>query len=255
MKRHFIDKYSDLSSPVHRLDPRVKILLAFSGILIIVSEPPASLLPFAFYAGLLAALLLLSKLPLGFILTRYLMLSPFIFLAALFYPVSLYLSGETQAIFLQPGALKVAGSIFLKASFSLVLLLWLISTEKFHTLLLGFRKLRMPRLVGVISALMYRYIFVLWDETLKTTRARQSRTPGKLRNKKLNVYSNQLAMIFLRSWERSKVIHHSMLSRGFSGEFPGMKTLKLQKSDILFLSVFLLLFLLIRLFTGFIFTQ
>jgi len=255
LKHHFIDKYSDLSSPVHRLDPRVKILLAFFGILIIVSEPPAKLPPFAFYGVLLAALLLLSRLPIGFVLTRYLILSPFILLAAIFYPFSLYLSGETQAIFLQHDALKVAGSIFLKASFSIVLLLWLISTEKFHTLLLGFRKLRMPRLVGVISALMYSYIFVLWDETLKTTRARQSRTPGKLRNKKLNVYSNQLAMIFLRSWERSKIIHHSMLSRGFSGEFPGMKNLKLQNSDVLFLTGFLLLFLLIRLFTGFIFTQ
>lgn len=255
MKHHFIDKYSDLSSPVHRLDPRVKILLAFLGILTIVSEPPARLLPFAFYAALLAALLLLSRLPLVFILKRYLILSPFIFLAAFFYPVSLYLSGETQAIFLQPEALKVAGSIFLKASFSLVLLLWLISTEKFHTLLLGFQKLRMPRLVGVISALMYNYIFVLWDETLKTTRARQSRTPGKLRNKKPGVYSNQLAMIFLRSWERSKIIHHSMLSRGFNGDFSSLKTLRLKKSDVLFITGFLLLFLLIRLFTGFIFTQ
>jgi len=254
LKHHFIDKYSDLNSLVHRLDPRVKILLALAGILIIVSEPPGRLLPFAFYGGVAGVLILLSRLPLGFILTRYLILSPFILLAAIFFPVSLYLSGETQAIFMHPDALKIAGSIFLKASLSIIILLWLISTEKFHNLLAGFRKLRMPRLVGVISALMYSYIFILWDETLKTTRARQSRSPGKLRSNKLKVYSNQLAMIFLRSWDRSKIIHHAMLSRGFSGEFPGRKTLKIQASDLFFMAGFLLLFLLIRLGTGIIFT-
>ena len=250
MKHHYIDHYSDLNSPVHRLDPRVKILVAFLGILILVSEPPAKLLPFGFYGGLLLLLLLVSRLPLGFILKRFLILSPFIFLASFFYPVSLYLSKETQAISFQDESARVALSIFLKAGLSIILLIWLISSERFHVLLLGLRKLKMPKLVGMLSILMYSYIFVFWDETLKTTRARESRTPGKLRQNKLKIYANQLALILLRSWERSKTLHYAMLSRGGHGEFYQMQDLKLSSRDIWFMMLFLLLFLPIRFLVG-----
>ncbi len=249
MKHHYIDRYSDLDSLVHRLDPRVKIVLAFLGILIIVSEPPARLPPFAFYGGLLLVLLMASRLPLGFILKRFLILSPFILMASVFYPVSLYLTKETQAIAFQREAIEVALSIFLKAGLSILLLIWLISVERFHILLMGLRKLKMPRVVGTISILMYSYIFVFWDEALKTTRARESRTPGKLTRDKLKTYANQMAMILLHSWERSKNLHHAMLSRGFHGEFYTMRKKGLKKSDVVFLIVFLLIFLQIRLFT------
>ena len=255
MRHHFIDRYSDLNSPVHRLDPRVKILLAFLGILIVVSEPPGRLLPFAFYGGLLLVVLLLSRLPFAFLLKRYLILSPFIVMASVFYPVSLYFAEETQAIAFHQETIEVALSIFLKASLSLFLLIWLISVERFHILLLGLRKLKMPKLVGTISILMYSYIFVFWDEALKTTRARESRTPGKLQRNKLRTYANQMAMILLHSWERSKTLHHAMLSRGFHGEFYSMREPGLKKADVLFLALFLLLFLHIRLFTDPLFIQ
>ncbi len=250
MKHHYIDHYSDLNSPVHRLDPRVKILVAFLGILIMVSEPPAKLWPFGLYGGLLLLLVLMSRLPLAFIIKRFLILSPFIFLASFFYPVSLYLSKETQTISFQDESARIAFSIFLKAGLSIVFLIWLISSERFHVLLLGLRKLKMPKLVGMLSILMYSYIFVFWDEILKTTRARESRTSGKLRRNKLKIYANQLALILLRSWERSKTLHHAMLSRGFHGEFNQIQDLKFSSRDMWFGMLFLLLFLPIRFLAG-----
>lgn len=250
MKHHYIDRYSNLDSPLHRLDPRVKILLVFFGILIMVSEPPGRLPPFAFYGGMLLVLLVASRLPPVFLLKRFLILSPFILMASVFYPVSLYLTKETQAIAFQREALEVALSIFLKAALSLLLLIWMISVERFHVLLMGLRKLKMPKLVGTISILMYSYLFVFWDEALKTTRARESRTPGKLTRAKLKTYSNQMAMILLHSWERSKTLHHAMLARGFHGEFYSLQQQGLKKRDVVFLVVFLLIFLNVRLFSG-----
>jgi hypothetical protein len=91
----------------------------------------------------------------------------------------------------------------------------------------------------------------LWNfgdavEAQRTTLARESRTPGKLKVNKINVYGNQAAVIFLRSWERSQTIYSSMLSRGFKGEFPDMHQLNLRVSDVLFATMFIFIFLLIR---------
>ncbi len=248
MKHSFIDRYSDLDSPVHRIDSRVKLLLVFLAIITVVSEPQARLFPFAFYGGLILVLILMSRLPLVFVLKRFMLLSPFILLAALFYPVSLLISKEAQLASIRDEPFRVALSIFCKAGLSILLLIWLISTEKFHNLLIGMRKLRMPRLIGIISALMYRYIFIFGDEALKTTRARESRTPGKLKMNKVKVYSNQMAMIFLRSWERSVMIYQSMLSRGFSGELPAMQRMAINRNDMLFFVSFVLGLLAIRFF-------
>ncbi len=247
MKHSFIDKYSDLESPVHSLDPRVKLIAVFSAIIIIVSEPRGEIIPLVFYALLIFILVLLSRVPTGFILSRCLIVSPFILAAAAFYPISIMLTENYQSLQSLRPEFKVAVSVAVKALLSVVLLTVLVSSDKFHNLLLGMRRLKMPKLIGILSALMYRYIFILYDEALRTTRARDSRTPGKLRTGKLKTFGNQSALIFLRSWERSQTIHNSMLSRGFEGEFPGMRKLSVRRTDIFYSLFFIIIFLAIRL--------
>lgn len=233
---------------MHKLDPRVKLIMVFLGIVAMVSEPPGNVYPFAFYGAVILILVLLGRIPPGFVLKRFFFVSPFILMAALFYPVSRMLTGEYKFVNPQSDAINIGLSIFLKAGMSIILLIWLISTEKFHALLHGLHKLRMPRIIGIISALMYRYVFILADELLKTTRARDSRSPGKLKMNRIKVYSNQMAMIFLRSWERSKTIYDSMLSRGFTGDFKDIKKLELKSNDILISGLIILVFLSIRVF-------
>jgi cobalt/nickel transport system permease protein len=247
LKHSFIDKYSHLNSPVHRLDPRIKLITAFSCILIIVSEPRGEIFSFGFYALVVLGLIILSRVPVRFILSRCLIVSPFILIAAFFYPVSTMLTFNYKSVSALQPEVMVALSIVFKAYLSVILLTMLVSTDKFQNLLLGLRNLKMPRILGIMSALMYRYIFILYDEALRTTRARDSRTPGKIKINKLKVYGNQSAMIFLRSWERSQTIYNSMLSRGFNGEFPGMHKLTFTRSDLLYPVLFVILILSIRL--------
>jgi len=181
------------------------------------------------------------------VLGRCLIVSPFIVVAALFYPVSVMLtSGNQSPASLRP-EIMVALSIMARAFLSVIMLTLLVSSERFHNLLLGLRRLKMPKLIGILSALMYRYVFILYDETLRTARARDSRTPGKLRTGRLKTLGNQSAMIFLRSWERSQTIYNSMLSRGFDGEFPVMSNIALKGRDIVYFILFIVIFLAIRL--------
>ncbi len=249
MKHHFLDKYSQLDSPVHRLDPRVKISAALAAIILITTEPVSGrLVHLAIYAVIILFIAGLSRIPVRYLLKRMLIISPFILMAAIFYPVSQVQISELSLISDWRPLAEAGLSVFLKASLALLILLLLSSTEKFHRLLRALRRMKVPSIVTTISALLYRYIFLLSDERLKTARARESRTPGVLRTNRLKVYGNQAAVIFYRSWERSQVIYQSMLSRGFTGEFPDTQEMKLRGSDIVFSLLFFGLLLLVKLF-------
>jgi cobalt/nickel transport system permease protein len=232
---------------VHRLDPRVKIIAALAAIIIVTTESLSGrLVNFAVYSVIILVITGCSRIPFRYLLKRILILSPFILMAALFYPVSqMQIRELTLTSDWRP--LAEAGlSVFLKAFLALLILLLLSSTEKFHRLLRAFRWLKVPAIVTTLSALLYQYIFLLSDERLKTARARESRTPGVLRTSRVRVFGNQAAVIFYRSWERSQLIYQSMLSRGFAGEFPETQEMKLRAPDIAFSFLFIVLLLLTR---------
>lgn len=249
MKHSFIDKYSHLDSPVHRLDPRVKIITSLTAIVIITTEPLSGrLLHLLLYSAVTVAVTVLSRVPAAYLAGRMLIVSPFILMAALLYPVSVIATREVSFIPNFPALAETGVSVFLKASLAVLILILLTTTDKFHRLLLALRRLKVPAIVTTISALLYRYIFLIADEMLRTGRARESRTPGVLRTGRLKVYGNQVAVIFLRSWERSQLIYKSMLSRGFTGEFPDMQKMNLKGKDIVLSLLFIALLLAVKFF-------
>jgi cobalt/nickel transport system permease protein len=245
LRYDFIDQYSDIDSPIHRLDPRIKIISTLIAIGIIASEDAARFKYFSLYFALIALLIVISRLPLRYILKRCLIVSPFIVMAAIFLPISQLLTHNIPYTFQHLAIPSIV--ILCRAYLAVILLILMTSTDKFHRILLALRKLKLPKLLGIISALIYRYLFLLLDEAAKTTWARESRTFGKLKIHKFKVYGYQMAMIFLRSWERAKSIHRAMLSRGFNGEFPETHNLNLTVSDICKSSLFIAILFTIRL--------
>lgn len=253
MKHDFIDKYSDSDSFLHRLDPRAKILSVIIIIIAIVSEPRGELAAFPFYFALVLGLAILSNLPPAFIFTRCLQASPFIIAAAVFYPVSFLLGGEGSLSRALPAGetdavIAVTASILLKAYAAVILLTVLISTTGFHRMLWAMRRLKAPKSVCVVSGLMYRYIFLLIDELHRTNRARESRTPGRLRVSPFRVYGNQAAVVFIRGWERAEKVYAAMVSRGFTGDFPEGRAGRLRAAHIIYAVIILLPFIAARFF-------
>jgi cobalt/nickel transport system permease protein len=253
MKHDFIDKYSDSDSFLHRLDPRVKVLSVTAAIIAIVSEPRGDLSAFPVYFALIIVLTVISNLPTVFILTRCLQASPFIIAAAVFYPVSFMLGGggSLNRPLSAGGAGAIAAvtaSILLKAYAAVILLTVLISTTGFHRMLWAMRRLKAPKSVCVVSGLMYRYIFLLIDELHRTNRARESRTPGRLRVGPFRVYGNQAAVIFIRGWERAEKVYAAMISRGFTGDFPEGSAGRLRTVYIVYAVIIMLPFIITRVF-------
>lgn len=214
------------------MDPVIKLPAALIIILAVVSQPPDMFLPFALYGVLVALLVLLSKIPVVFVLKRILLVMPFVLFAAVFYPISVKITDKSTSLSLYHPAVLKGIAILIKAILSVTVLVVLVSSERFHQLLAAMRRMKMPSVVCITSALMYRYIFILADESMKTTQARQSRTPGKLNQNRLKVLGNQMAVVFLRSWERSITIYNSMLSKGFTGDFPSAGQEKLKAGQL-----------------------
>jgi len=153
LKHDYLDKYSRLDSFIHKLDPRVKLICFFLAVLAVVSEPRGDLTGFPFYYLLIFLLVMVSRIPLVFVLKRCLIASPFIVMAAGVLPLSYLLSPASSFISTQVMLFHPL-SILFKAYAAVILLTLLASTEKFHRLLNGLQKLKFPPILGIMSALM-----------------------------------------------------------------------------------------------------
>lgn len=221
MRHDFIDKYSNRDSMIHRLDPRTKLVLCFSWLVLITTTD--NLGWFALYVGLVSVLVGISRVPLLFYLKKLLMVTPLVLVLSFFVYLSYFIE-ERMTIsldvwFQYHPVLDTLVVMAAKIYLSILLITILISCTRFNDLLWGMRKFHLPAIVTTLSKLVYTYLFVFIDELHRTMRAYKSRTP-ELRISRVKVYGSMAASILLSSLERSDYIYKAMLSRGFSGEFP-----------------------------------
>ena len=76
----------------------------------------------------------------------------------------------------------------------------------------------MPQVFAVQLQFLYRYIFVLTEESGRAGRARELRSCGK-KGQGIGSFASLTGHLLLRTWQRAERIHMAMLARGFTGEF------------------------------------
>lgn len=232
MHVHFLDPYRPLNSPVHRLDPRIKLVLTVVFILTNSLVPMGAWPVYLLLFSLILSVELISELGIAYVLKRSSLALPFV-LAAL--PLILTIPGETLFTLpigpwivhaSYPGLVRFL-SITIKAWISVQAAIVLASSTSFPDLLAAMRALGVPRLMVSIFGLMWRYLFVLVDEASRLMRARLSRSgesekPGIKTGGSLSwrarVAGGMAGSLFLRAFERSDRIYMAMVSRGYDGE-------------------------------------
>ncbi len=223
MKHSFLDKYSDLNSFIHKLDPRTKLITTIAFILAVALTPPNRWQVFVAYFFLVATLIFLSKVPVFYILKRSLVIMPFVLMIAIFVPF--FKEGEVAGSYniwlwqvsVTYSGLQVLWNILAKAWLSILGLILLTSTTKITNLLMGLEQLHLPRVMVMILSFMYRYIFVLVEEMMRMKQARDSRNFGGSKLWQLRTIGNMIGTLFIRSYERGERIYAAMLARGFDG--------------------------------------
>lgn len=229
-----LDRLSYQDTVIHRLDGRVKVLATMLFIIVVISfhkYAVIELFPFLLFPVLLMAL---GDIPALFIMKKVLIVSPFALFVGIFNP----LLDTTPAAAL--GGLPISGgwvsfaSILLKFTLTISAALVLIATTSFPGVCQALRRLGFPALFISQLLFLYRYLFVLLEETMRVVRARDLRSFGA-RGTGPGVAVRIVGSLFLRTVERAERIYRAMLSRGFRGELPVMQQRRLRAADVLFL--------------------
>lgn len=213
MHHSYVDKYGGGMSAIHRTDARLKIIVAFTALICIISTPPSQAAALIGYALLFGLCWIVSGLPPAHLLQRMGLALPFIALIAI------------GAIVVDSAVPAISHYLFIvaKAALAIAVLTLLTSSTRFHNLLRGFAWFGMPRIMTSILAFLYRYAFILVDEAGRLAMGRKSRQLAHRRTLAWKSRAWQVGTLFLRSMERSDRVYNAMLARGFSGRIRSME--------------------------------
>jgi len=248
MHSDIFDRFHDIPSLLHRLDPRVKVMAVMLYILSNGLLPEGAWTAF----GLAWLFLLwanhLSGLGIDFSFRRSFVALPFALAAisAIFSPAGQPLAewtiGPLQLIPTDLGFIKFA-SILLRSWLSVQAAVLLVAVTRFPDLIHAFEHLRVPRILTTIIAFLYRYLFVLSDEVLRLLRARDARSaaapglrPGGSLAWRARTAGHMAGQLFLRSYERSDRIYQAMVARGYAGQMRTLNPHEMRSSDYLALT-------------------
>jgi cobalt/nickel transport system permease protein len=229
-----LDRLSYQDTFVHRLDARAKVIAAMLFILTVVSFSKYEVLALVPFLLFPVVLMTLGDLPVGFFVKKVLLVSPFAVFIGIFNPL---FDTHTAAVLF--GVPVSAGwtsfaSILLKFLLTISAALILIATTSFPGVCQALRRLGVPALFVSQLLFLYRYLFVLLEETMRIVRARDLRSFGK-RGLGANTAVRIIGALFLRTVERAERVYRAMLSRGFRGELPVLRRTALRPADVLFL--------------------
>ena len=258
---HFdaFDRYHETESFVHRLDPRVKVVVTVAFILSNALLPDGAWIAFGFSWLFLLLANLLSNLGIGFTLRRSLIALPFALIAI---TILFSMPGRSLSTFhflmwdftiTDVGFLRFV-SILIRSWLSVQMAILLVASSPFPDIIHALEHLRVPAILTTIIGFLYRYLFVLADEVFRLMRARESRAaamPGKRSGGSLTwragVAGHMAGQLFLRSYERSDRVYNAMLARGYAGHMETINPHELRRRDYLTAALALIAILIFQL--------
>lgn len=232
MHVHYQDPYRPGSSLIHALDARVKFLVTIAFILTVALIPPGIWPVYILLLSLIISVEILSEVGVVYVQRRAILALPFM-LAAI--PIIFTLQGApiftltlgSWTLTVTQTGMERFISIAFKSWTSVQAAIVLTGTTPFPDLLLAMRSVKVPRMLVTIFGMMWRYLFVLGDETLRMMRARASRsgqsdTPGFKTGGSIiwraHVTGGMAGSLFIRALERSDRIYMAMVARGYDGD-------------------------------------
>ncbi|MDR1242335.1 MAG: cobalt ECF transporter T component CbiQ [Deltaproteobacteria bacterium] len=238
----FDEPFARGQSFIHKLDPRIRLLCAGSGIICTALLRHRAA---AVYSLLLAVILfILSKPKLKFAFKRILAVN--IFILFLWLTVPLSPGGEN---FVQAGSLginrrgvELVTLLTLKSNAIALLFLALVATMNVAVLGKALSSLRCPDKLVFLLLFTYRYIHVVLDGWQRLWSAAKLRafTPGS-NVRSYRAFANMLGMTFVQSFTRSGRVYEAMRLRGFSGSFVSAAPFKTAGRDIVFVILLVIL--------------
>ena len=241
----YMDTIAAGDSPLHRIDPRAKLITTVAFIATVVSFNKYAVLDLVPFFSFPVILIILGGLPAGYILKKVLLVSPFAILVGIFNPVF------DRSIIYHIGSVGISGgwvsfiSILLRFALTVTSALALVSLTGFNSVCMALERFRVPRPFIVQLMFLYRYMFVLTEESQRMVRARAVRSfsGGSIH---FMTFVSIIGHLLLRTLDRAERVYRAMCCRGFDGHIRIMRTLSIDFKDAAFVIIWVVLFILFR---------
>jgi cobalt/nickel transport system permease protein len=232
------ERFATGDSLLHRRDPKVKVIVAAAFITVAAISNSFTVVTLAL--ALAFMLLLMSRLELRQVGKRLLTANTFTLFLWLTLPLTyggremisfgpLTLSGE---------GIRLATLITLKTNCIVLSLIALLGTSRIASLGHALEGLYCSRRLCFLLLFSYRYIFVIYQEYQKLTRAAGMRcfVPATTLHT-YRTYAYLFGMTLVRSWNRATRVHQAMLLRGFNGRLIPLEQQAVGRNDLVFLVI------------------
>jgi cobalt/nickel transport system permease protein len=234
-------------SPVHRLDPRAKVVGLLGVTLVAVTTPLSAWPVYLACATTLAGIAALAGVGPRTIWRRGRFVTPLVLFVAVFLP---FVRGGEQ-VDLGPLSVSAAGlaafaAVSVKAVLGTVSAILLGATTTFPSTLRALEALRLPRLLVLIAGFVYRYLFVVVDEVQRMRAALAARGYRPRSALQAGAVGRVASALFLRTHSRGERVYLAMLSRGYAGSVPMLDRLRFRAADVAFVATIAVLVLPIR---------
>jgi cobalt/nickel transport system permease protein len=228
-----IEREAYRKSPIHVLDPRIKLIICLLGLLMTVILPygTAELGAFLVIYMLFWGLYLLSGTSIRYYLLRLLLIMPFGLFFIILQP---FLPNPYYDVYhvatMLPFGIKIywesiffGFSLFAKFVISLSYIILLSATTTMQKMLEGAARLHMPHIFVTVMGLTIRYLFVFALVFRKIQSAFAARCFNGFDKKlplryRLTVMGNAAGSLFLRALDQGERTYISMCCRGYSAE-------------------------------------
>lgn len=248
-----IERESYKNSPVHRLDPRVKLVFTLAIIIYVVSLPRIHDKNMARLFAIEAYLMLLvlaAGLDLRYLFLRILAILPFGLGIALIQPFlrpsfienyTVYPLDLPLGLSITYEGIAFGSTLIAKFLVCITAVILLSSTTRLRDMVAAADRIGVPREFTLLLSMMVRYLFLFWA-VLKRIRIAQQTRLFDIWNKDvprkwvIEQVGNSMSSIFIRSYEQGERTYISMLCRGYgSGHEKSYYRTKIRTQDIFFL--------------------
>jgi cobalt/nickel transport system permease protein len=226
----FIEKHAYRKSPVHRMDARVKILVAFAAIIAMVAVPYS---PAVYPVGLVlllfcAVLWGISGLPPRIYFQRLALILPLwgiVILFQIFLPNPYYTEFHpvvtvVPGIYIYAESVEFALILLVKFVVTVSFIILLSSTTRMQDLLEGASRMGLPPEFSLTLGMMVRYLFVFGYMFRKIQHSLATRCFDPFDRRlpyryRLNELGYTIGTFFVRSYEQGERTYTAMLCRGY----------------------------------------
>lgn len=207
------------------LNIRNKLIITLVNIFFIVSVARGNYLIFAFYFLASIIVVFLFKSDFKRLIKRVSLVFLYPFFISIFIPfanegaIVAKIDLKVFTLAVTDNGLAIFATVLIKSFLSILLLTsLLVSTDEIE-LLHGLRKIHFPAVIVSIIFLMYRYIFMVTEESRTGQQAIKSRVFQKSYHTVNKRLTHVMGNLFIKSLDRAENVYRSMESRGFDGNF------------------------------------